>query len=235
MRRNVRTFLRTLLNGRDNDWVRTLAPTAAYDRWASAYRSRMNPLQKLEEDALLRLLPDLRGKNVVDVGCGPGRVSRIALERGAASTTGVDASRAMLHEARSLSDERSSWILGDACDLPLEASTFDVVVCALMLGHVAKLDVAVSEMHRVLKPGGYALISGFHPFATLQGAVRTFEDPATGRTYAITQHVHLFEDYLRCFRDCGWVLQALEEPRYEEYPVVFVLRARKQERGEAGP
>ncbi len=207
---------------------RILPPAVAYDRWAPSYRRRMNPFQRLEEEALISLLPDLRGKDVLDLACGTGRVSSIAIERGAASTTGVDRSKAMLDRARSTSTASSTWIQADMASLPLKDELFDVVVCALALGHVEPIDDALSEMNRVMKSGAVVLISDFHPFAVLRGSDRTFQDPATGRTYAISQYVHLFEDYMRCFGMNGWTLDAVREPRYDGFPAVFILRARKE-------
>ncbi len=193
----------------------------------------MNPVQELEEDALIRLLPDLRGKAVLDVGCGTGRVSRIVLARGAASTVGIDTSHAMLEEARSQSGDASSWLVADACALPWDAPLFDVVICTLVLGHVERLEDALAEMDRVLKAGGTVLFSGFHPFATLRGWNRSFMDPSSGQTYSIAHHVHLFEDYFHFFLEHCWSLEAFEEPRFETYPIVFVLRARKGDRESA--
>jgi len=244
----LRTYLSRVLRSRPNGSLPTLSPGEAYDRWAASYQSKMNPLQELEEDALVRLLPDLERKCVLDLGCGTGRVSRIALERGASSTVGVDMSEAMLDQARvqcaafwrDLAESRGeppsggdapvSWLKADVCALPMKASSFDVVVCALALGHVERLHDALAEIHRVLKMDGFVVISGFHPFASLRGSDRTFRDPSTGQTYAIVQHIHLFQDYFNRFHAQGWTLEAFEEPLYEGYPIVFVLRARKVDR-----
>lgn len=213
-----------LTNGSED----VLSPADAYDRWAARYGTRMNPLQELEEAALCSLLPDLSGRAVLDIGCGTGRVSSIALDRGAASIVGVDLSPAMLNEAHARSDPSITFAKGDACALPFDASSFDVVLCSLVLGHVERLDDALSEINRVLRPGGRVVITGFHPFATLRGWNRTFHDTVNGRTYAIVQHIHLFEDYFRGFRRHGWNMEAFEEPLYKGYPAAFVLRAQKE-------
>ena len=81
------------------DRLPVLTPQQGYDRWAASYEENMNPVQVLEAVALARLLPDLRGQRVLDLGCGKGRVSRMALEHGASATTGVDVSEAMLEAA----------------------------------------------------------------------------------------------------------------------------------------
>lgn len=215
---------------RTSDGFRTplvLPAIEAYDRWAGGYSERMNPVQDLEEDALLRALPALTGKMLLDVGCGTGRIVRMALERGASTVTGVDASPVMIDRAAKRTTGPARWIVGDACRLSVEDASVDVVVSAMMLGHVQRLDEAIGEMDRVLKAPGYAVISDFHPFATLRGDVRSFVDPIDRRTYAAAQHLHLFEDYFRCFHAIGWSIEFFEEPLLEGFPVVFAVRVRK--------
>ncbi len=160
---------------------------------------------------------------MLDVGGGTGRAARLALDRGARRATATDLSPAMLAAA-------GGDVPRVACDvrrLPFRHASFDVVVCALVLGHVPDLDRALRQLDAVLKPGGHLLVSDFHPFATLRGWQRTFVDAGRGRTYAIEQHLHLFSHYVLTLGQLGFVVEALEEPLWQGFPVVFVLRARK--------
>ncbi len=211
------------------DRLPVLPPQEGYDRWAASYEDNMNPVQTLEAEALARLLPELHDRVVLDLGCGKGRVARLALERGARETVGVDLSEAMLKAAAaSLPASSVRWVQADGRTLPFEAASFDIVICALMMGHIDDLEAALSEMARVLRPGGLLLLSDFHPYATLRGWQRTFTDAESGRCFAIENHPHLFDAYLRCFNRLHLVLETLEEPCYEGYPVVFVMRVRKE-------
>ncbi len=206
-----------------------LSPQEGYDRWAASYEENMNPVQVLEAEALARLLPDLHDRVVLDLGCGKGRVSRLALERGARETVGVDISEAMLKAASAaLPTPTARWVRAQGQTLPFDAASFDVVVCALMMGHVEDLETALSEIARVLRPGGVLLLSDFHPYATLRGWQRAFTDVESGQAFAIKNYPHMFDAYLRCFSKQNIVLETLEEPCYEGYPVVFVMRARKE-------
>jgi ubiquinone/menaquinone biosynthesis C-methylase UbiE len=220
--------LRRIITGRPAR-LPELPPRQGYDRWAPGYGEGMNPVQVLEAEALARLLPDLDGRRVLDIGCGTGRVCRLALERGAGDVVGLDLSDAMLAEAAAATTAPPvQWVQGDVVSLPFPAASFDAVTAALAMGHVADLDVALGEISRVLRPGGVLVLSDFHPFSTLRGWERTFVDEAVGRAYAIEQHLHLFADYVRCFSRLGLAMEALDEPCYEGFPLVFVLRARKQ-------
>lgn len=219
-----------LSNGLRQSLLATVSPQQGYDRWAASYGENMNPVQVLESEALLQLLPDLQDTRMLDLGCGKGRISHLALERGACETVGVDLSEAMLQAAAaSTPSPKARWVQGSVVDLPFADHAFDVVICALTLGHVADLETALTEMARVLRPGGWLLISGFHPYATLRGWQRTFTDAQTGQTVAIEQHAHLFEGYIRCFKKLNMVVDALEEPCYDGFPLVFVMRAQKGE------
>lgn len=83
------------------DEIPTLDPVAAYALWAESYPPQAhNPLMQAEERAMLALLPaDLRGRRILDAGCGSGRYLSHALGRGARAALGVDLSGEMLARA----------------------------------------------------------------------------------------------------------------------------------------
>lgn len=206
----------------------TLPPAEGYRRWAPDYGLEPNAFQTLEAPALERLLPDVSGRRVLDVGCGKGRVSRLALARGAARAVACDLAPAMLFDRRALRSPKLARLAAGLPALPFRSQSFDVTVCALVLGHVKDLDAALAAIAATLRPGGWLVLSDFHPYATLRGWERTFEDPQTGETCAIAQHAHRFADYQRGCARLGLDWEALEEPEWQGFPVVFVLRARKR-------
>lgn len=207
---------------------RVISPQEGYELWAASYGENMNPVQTLESQAIKELLPPLEGCTLLDLGCGKGRISRLALERGAKRTVGMDFSLQMLGGAvEETSSDSAHYLAGGALGLPFKKETFDVVVCALLMGHIQDLDGVLTQISGVLRPRGHLLISDFHPYETLRGSVRSFRDERNNRTYSIEQHLHSFEDYMRIFNNLGFVLEDLREPQYENYPLVFALRARK--------
>jgi SAM-dependent methyltransferase len=110
------------------------------------------------------------GAKVLEVGCGPGHLSiRLARELGL-DVTGLDLDPEMLEVARAnaegiAGDSRRlpSFVLGDAASLPFADGSFDLVVSTLSMHHWADPRVGLSEIGRVLRPGGRALIWDLRP------------------------------------------------------------------------
>lgn len=121
----------------------------------------------IEVPYILRLLGDVRGKEVLDAGCGGGFYSLWLSENGA-KVLGVDGSKEMIKiakekAARKMLDTR--FLVGDVTDLRIEDSMFDLVLSTLVLG-MKELDKAIRELVRVTRNGGDIVISILHPIVT---------------------------------------------------------------------
>ena len=118
-------------------------------------------------EAEVRLLGDVRGRDVLEVGCGAAQCARWLVGEGA-QVTAFDVSYGQLVQARRL-DERtgvevSRLVQADAQALPFRAEVFDVVVSAFGgIPFVADSARAMSEIARVLRPGGRLVFSVTHP------------------------------------------------------------------------
>jgi SAM-dependent methyltransferase len=98
--------------------------------------------------------PDLRGKLVLDVGCGMGRFAEIA-SRWGARVVGVDLSAAAEVAARNLADRPAVSIFrADVFSLPFAAESFDFIYSLGVLHHTPNCEQAFSRLPRLLKPGG---------------------------------------------------------------------------------
>jgi len=105
----------------------------------------------------VQALPDLAGRDVVELGCGTGYVSSWCLAAGAASATGVDNSLAQLRSAQVLQqefDQPFPLIWSDAEQLPLADNSFDVAVNEYGAGLWCDPHRWIPEAARVLRPGG---------------------------------------------------------------------------------
>jgi malonyl-CoA O-methyltransferase len=210
-------------------WWRSSEPSvlpsqAAYALWAAQYPAAAhNRLMELEQAALLALLPPLTAKIVLDLACGTGRYAQLAQVRGASMVIGCDNSLPMLTAGK-----LPHTALAPLAALPLKGDSIDVIVCGLAVGHVPALDVPLREMARVLKVGGMALVSDFHPFQALSGGQRTFR--VGKQTFAVEHHIHLYSDYLRSTQAVGLQITAVAEPLLPDVspaPVVLVLQLTK--------
>ena len=217
-------------------WQRGRAPAqaldvaAAYARWAPSYAAEAhNPLMALEEAAMLALLPPVAGRRVLDLACGSGRYLAHLGSQNAARLVGADLSAPMLARAKMVS---ANLAQADLRALPLAGASADLIICGLAVGHVADLPRALSEMARVLAPGGALVYSDFHPLLALAGLQRTFT-AADGRTYAVEHHVHLYSAHHAACAAAGLVIDAVREPLlvgehpWRGKPAVLVLRAVK--------
>jgi SAM-dependent methyltransferase len=98
-----------------------------------------------------------QGAEVLDLGCGKGRLARLLAEaRPDLAVTGMDFSEAMLDAARAESPDKTNpaWILGDARHWPLAADRMDAVLAMDLLAHLApgaEVDLFFSEARRVCK------------------------------------------------------------------------------------
>jgi SAM-dependent methyltransferase len=120
----------------------------------------MNPydLQRRIEVMFDQLLEgeSLSGQRVLDVGCGTGAFSLMALERGGV-VTGLDIGPKLLARARMKGVARI--VAGDALSLPFADGLFDIVLSSECIEHTAEPQRAVVEMLRVLRPGGRLVIT----------------------------------------------------------------------------
>jgi ubiquinone/menaquinone biosynthesis C-methylase UbiE len=102
------------------------------------------------------------GHRVLDVGCGPGfYAAELLADVGAnGAVVGVDTSEAMLAAAARRCEGlgNASFQAGSVTSLPLGDRSFDRVLCVQVLEHVADVRAALSELHRVTRPGGRVLV-----------------------------------------------------------------------------
>ena len=116
-----------------------------------------------EWPALRALLPDLRGLNVVDLGCGYGWFCRWAQEQGAARVLGLDVSEKMLAQARATSVAGIIYERADLEIFDLPEASFDVAYSSLTLHYISDVGTFFAKVHRALTPGGSLVFSTEHP------------------------------------------------------------------------
>ncbi len=117
-----------------------------------------------EWPALRAMLPEIRGRRIVDLGCGYGWFCRWAREAGAADVLGVDVSDKMLDRARSaLVDPAITYARADLETIELSVNRFDLAYSSLVLHYIEDVARLMREVHESLVPGGYLVFSIEHP------------------------------------------------------------------------
>ena len=109
--------------------------------------------------ATVKAIDPQPGERVLDIAAGTG-TSSASIARSGATVVGVDISEGMLEEARRKHRD-VEFVLGDAEKLPFHADEFDAVTISFGLRNVNQPKIALSEMYRVLKPGGRIVICEF--------------------------------------------------------------------------
>lgn len=183
---------------------------AGYAEWAESYDDPGNATVALEQPVVRGLLDELPYGAVLDAACGTGRHAEYLAGAGR-EVIGVDASEAMLARAREKlpgADLRR----GELTALPVADGSVAGAVCALALSHLPQLGPAVAELARVLHPGGRAVISNPHPFATAVLGWRAVFVDARGERSTIPEHAHMPSDYLEAFAEAGLVARRCLEP-----------------------
>jgi demethylmenaquinone methyltransferase/2-methoxy-6-polyprenyl-1,4-benzoquinol methylase len=142
-----------------------------FSRVASRY-DVMNDLMsagvhRLWKDAMMDWLAPRPGQRLLDVAGGTGDIAFRFLKRAPeARATVLDMTESMLiegqrrAEAEKLAD-RLSWVVGDAMALPFEDESFDVYTISFGIRNVTRIEDALSEAFRVLKPGGRIMVLEF--------------------------------------------------------------------------
>ncbi|MRS14980.1 methyltransferase domain-containing protein [Enterobacteriaceae bacterium RIT691] len=120
-----------------------------------------------EWPALRALLPELKGKQVIDLGCGYGWFCRWALEQGARRILGVDVSEKMLAQAREMTHSPLiDYQRQDLESLHLPAESVSLAYSSLALHYLQNIDGLFSTLFQALKPGGSVVFSAEHPIYT---------------------------------------------------------------------
>ncbi len=137
-----------------------------YDSFANAYStdnesSLFNAYY--ERPAMLHLAGDVSGRRILDAGCGSGPLAAALRDTGA-FVTGFDASAAMVDLARQRLGAHADLHVADlGAPLPFSDAEFDDVVASLVLHYLEDWASPLSELRRVLKPGGRLILSVNHP------------------------------------------------------------------------
>ena len=129
--------------------------------------SDCNANDLIEQPAMRKLLPDLNGKSVLDLGCGYGHNCIDFVNRGATRVVGIDISEKMLDVAKEESvNAKIEYRNMSMTDISNLNETFDFIYSSLAFHYVKDFDAFAKDMYSVLNAGGQLLFSQEHPIIT---------------------------------------------------------------------
>ncbi|KIO76590.1 SAM-dependent methyltransferase [Pedobacter lusitanus] len=189
------------------------------------------------------LLPELKDKKILDLGCGFGWHCRYAREQHAQSVIGVDLSENMLKRAKESSDDAAIEYLQLAIeDIDFAAEQFDVVISSLAFHYVEDFAAVCKKVNHALKPGGSFVFSAEHPVFTSLASQDWYYDENGNRLHwpvdgyqnegqrvarfldnDVIKYHRTLETHINTIIDAGFRITKISEPQpskevLEEYP-----------------
>ncbi|OQX14098.1 MAG: hypothetical protein BWK76_15230 [Desulfobulbaceae bacterium A2] len=151
------------------------------------------------------LAKEFPGGRVLEIGCGPGTDLR-QLSTAGFQTVAVDMTYNGIRLAQqhlSKFGQTAQLVLGNAERLPFDDSSFDCAWSAGVLHHVDDTHVAIDELHRVLRPGGRAVVVLYHKWSWLNFFSKIFQVPVEHaekdapiiKTYSVGEVRRLFHRF----------------------------------------
>jgi len=209
------------------EWERLTA------EWIARMDSKSDAAREgLLDDWMLKVIGEVAGLHVIDLGCGEGRFSRMLAARGA-NPLGIDRQPVFIDSARSKASSKERYRVGDMQHLDEQDERFDLAVSFLSLLDVPDQRAAIREAFRVLTPGGRFVVCNLSPMATAHKSVSSWHRDAQGTKlhyvlddYAsegprqltfgpgqeLTNFHRMASTTINDFIDAGFVLSRLHEP-----------------------
>jgi len=177
---------------KDNRFVNTLT---CYEEFAEDYDAweEIKTVTQTEEKVLSRLMDVVKAQDILDVGCGTGRYTKLFEDLGA-HIVGMDLSRKMILIAKTKT-KMTSYIVADASHLPFKDNIFHIVLSALVLNHIKNLSLFLTEMLRTCRKGGELIMSS----VWREGVFEVKEFPEYfGKNFEFTVQEYLYPPNILC-------------------------------------
>jgi ubiquinone/menaquinone biosynthesis C-methylase UbiE len=201
-----------------------------FERYQLMRQQRTGLNEDLERPAIIRVLPDVSGADVLDIGCGDGALGRWLAGQGARRVLCTDPSVRMLQLAAGNACPGVRYCRADAESLALAPECLDLVVSSLALHYVAEYSDLIVRVAGWLRPGGYLAYSVEHPICTArnpmtgwlttaEGAIWPVDDYARETTRSqlwlgtlVTKHHRRLATLIGGILSAGLVLTGIDEP-----------------------
>ena len=194
---------------------------------------KVNANNLFEIPVLSSMLPDLKGKRILDLGCGFGERCVDYVQMGAARVVGIDISEKMLEVARKdYADPKIEYIHMPMEDIGTLNEQFDVAISSLAFHYVENFEAVVAEIGKLLVPGGVFVFSQENPINTCHGGGdRWTRDENGNKLYVnlknysvegkrestwfvdnVVKYHRRFSTVVNNLADAGFIIEKMEEP-----------------------
>jgi ubiquinone/menaquinone biosynthesis C-methylase UbiE len=137
-----------------------------YNDFGEEYQEKRYYNDYVEIPNMLKTVKNIKGKKLLDIGCGAGIHIKSYSKKGA-KCSGIDISETMIEMAKK-KNPKIEFKVGTVTKLPYKSNSFDVVTCSLILDYIKDLNKAFKEINRVLKKGGTLYYSYNSPVACVR-------------------------------------------------------------------
>lgn len=121
----------------------------------------------VEKPNFLKLLPDVKGKRILDIGCGYGNFTKLISDMGPEKVVGIDVSEKMINLAKAkYSNKNITYNVMPAEKIDFNSNSFDVVISNLMLHYIEDISTLFAKINTILSKDGYLVFSAEHPTST---------------------------------------------------------------------
>lgn len=154
---------------------------------------------------MLQKIIHIYSQDILDLGCGTAElISQVICEDSSRHITGLDLSEEMLKIAKNKLGTKATFVLGDAENLPFADESFDLVYCNDSFHHYPHPQIVLSEIYRVLKPGGAFLIGDCYQKGIARWIMNMFMRFSSEGDVKIYSEKEMYILMSECFHELRW-------------------------------
>ncbi len=204
-----------------------------FDEYKKTRESELSYNNLLEQPAMKKLLPDLKNKKILDIGCGAGFNCKDFIAKGANFCLGIDISKNMLNLAKkNNSDKNIKYKNISIENLDKIVDKFDFIYSSLAFHYVENFDKMFFDIKNLLKENGELLFSIENPLkvASMKGSNWHKNDAGVSVFYELSDYLsegkriakwldydvvkyhHTFSTIINCMAKNGFIIEKMEEP-----------------------
>lgn len=137
-----------------------------YNEYKEMREGNINANELIEIPIMKSMLPDLKGKKILDLGCGNGSMSKYFVNNGAKYVLALDISKNMIEEAKEKnSDEKITFDVLGMEEISSIKEKFDIVFSSLAFHYIEDFNKLTNDINELLNENGMLLFSQEHPTA----------------------------------------------------------------------